>query len=301
MVLDNAGNRIATVHKQATARRHIPNRTFFECHIPPERVSECRQLMSKFGVHFLFVHKNNNYALCVWFWILNGQHVVSWRLRCCTENTSSWRPRRRKKCVVTFFLWWMRYWYLFIFVAATIFDRLQEDEGSPEHSPDYKLKKFNVDGVDIRAQIWDTAGQEKFRNITGAYYRDATGIVLMFDVTNPESFGRVEEWLSEVARYTSSEDCVRVMIVANKIDLDSNRLVPRAEVQEFASRHVLEFRELSAIDPKLDINGFFQSFVEEIERDKPGVYGDKSKDKAKKQPMRKSPATKAPKGCCNIL
>lgn len=53
---------------------------------------------------------------------------------------------------------------------------------------DFKTKTMNIDGKNYRVQVWDTAGQERFRTITPAYYRNAMGVLILFDVTNKKSF-----------------------------------------------------------------------------------------------------------------
>lgn len=63
---------------------------------------------------------------------------------------------------------------------------------------DFKQKLINLDGVPIKLQIWDTAGQERFRTLTTAYYRGAMGILLMYDVTNMESFNNLSYWLRNI-------------------------------------------------------------------------------------------------------
>lgn len=63
---------------------------------------------------------------------------------------------------------------------------------------DFKQKIVNLDGVPIKLQIWDTAGQERFRTLTTAYYRGAMGILLLYDVTNLESFNHITYWLQNI-------------------------------------------------------------------------------------------------------
>jgi len=75
----------------------------------------------------------------------------------------------------------------------------------------------------IKLQIWDTAGQEKFRTITSAYYRGADGIVLVYDVCSQESFNHIPHWLEEVGRYTAEGTCL--FLVGNKAD-KAERVVP---------------------------------------------------------------------------
>jgi len=69
----------------------------------------------------------------------------------------------------------------------------------------------------IKLQIWDTAGQERYRTITNAYYKGADGIIIVFDITQRESFLSIDSWLEEVRKNVG--DDVLIMIFANKSDL----------------------------------------------------------------------------------
>jgi small GTP-binding protein len=71
---------------------------------------------------------------------------------------------------------------------------------------------------------WDTAGQERFRTITSSYYRGAHGIIIVYDVTDQDSFNNVKQWLNEIDRYAS--DNVNKLLVGNKSDLTANKVVP---------------------------------------------------------------------------
>ena len=66
-----------------------------------------------------------------------------------------------------------------------------------------------------RAAQWDTAGQERFRTITSSYYRGAHGIIVVFDVTDQESFNNVKQWLNEIDRYANEN--VNKLLVGNKV------------------------------------------------------------------------------------
>lgn len=111
---------------------------------------------------------------------------------------------------------------------------------------DFKIRTVEQDGKTIKLQIWDTAGQERFRTITSSYYRGAHGIIIVYDITDQESFNNVKQWLSEIDRYAS--DNVNKLLVGNKSDLTSQRAVPYETAKAFADEVGIPFLEASAKD-----------------------------------------------------
>eukprot|EP01033_Poteriospumella_lacustris_P008633 gene8633-6218_t len=109
---------------------------------------------------------------------------------------------------------------------------------------DFKIRTIELDGKTIKLQIWDTAGQERFRTITSSYYRGAHGIIVVYDVTDLESFNNVKQWLHEIDRYAS--DNVNKLLVGNKSDLTTKRAVSFDQAKEFADSLGIEFVETSA-------------------------------------------------------
>lgn len=99
---------------------------------------------------------------------------------------------------------------------------------------DFKIRTIELDGKTIKLQIWDTAGQERFRTITSSYYRGAHGIIVVYDVTDVESFNNVKQWLHEIDRYAC--DNVNKLLVGNKSDLTSKKVVEHATAKEFADQ-----------------------------------------------------------------
>lgn len=96
----------------------------------------------------------------------------------------------------------------------------------------------------IKLQIWDTAGQERFRTITSSYYRGAHGIIVVYDVTDQESFNNVKQWLSEIDRYANEN--VNKLLVGNKSDLTAKKVVDYATAKAFADEIGIPFLETSA-------------------------------------------------------
>ena len=109
---------------------------------------------------------------------------------------------------------------------------------------DFKIRTIQLDGKTIKLQIWDTAGQERFRTITSSYYRGAHGIIVVYDVTDSETFEHVKTWLHEIDRYASEN--VNKLLVGNKCDLTSKRQVETETANEFANGANIPFLETSA-------------------------------------------------------
>ncbi|ESN99910.1 hypothetical protein HELRODRAFT_185778 [Helobdella robusta] len=111
---------------------------------------------------------------------------------------------------------------------------------------DFKIKTLQLDGKNIKLQIWDTAGQERFRTITSSYYRGAHGIIIVYDITDKDSFENIKQWLGEIDRYASEN--VNKLLVGNKCDLVERRIVTQEQAKLFASEQHLDFLETSAKD-----------------------------------------------------
>jgi len=138
---------------------------------------------------------------------------------------------------------------------------LPEDESSATIGVDFRVHKMEVNGKRVKLSIWDTAGQERFRTITSSYYRGAQGIILVYDVSNRESFEALPRWYSELETYVSSS--VVKILVGNKVDKEFSRQVPVAEAQQFASRMSTLFIETSA-KTSVGVKEVFQEVVEKI-------------------------------------
>ena len=114
---------------------------------------------------------------------------------------------------------------------------------------DFKVRKEKIDDTMVKLQIWDTAGQEKFRTITKAYYRGANGILLVFDVTNRDSFNKTKAWMASIKE--SISDPVDIILVGNKADTpddptSGNRVVTKEEGEEMAREFGVPYMETSA-------------------------------------------------------
>jgi len=109
---------------------------------------------------------------------------------------------------------------------------------------DFKVLSFERSGKVVKLQLWDTAGQERFRTITHSYYRGAHGIMIVFDVTNRETFDNVASWMKDVRKFGA--DGVPMVLVGNKCDCETKRVVQAEEGKLLAAELGCRYVETSA-------------------------------------------------------
>lgn len=122
---------------------------------------------------------------------------------------------------------------------------------------EFATKTVRVGERRFKAQIWDTAGQDRFQSLTAAYYRNAVGAMIVYDVTNRASFENVTKWLAQVHEH--SHESLVLVLVGNKCDLahiPNARQVSTLEAARFAAVHSMEFVETSAMDATNVIDAF---------------------------------------------
>ena len=125
---------------------------------------------------------------------------------------------------------------------------------------DFKITNVNIGDKIAKLQIWDTAGQERFRTITTSYYRGAHGIILVYDVTNRESFDNIVNWVDNIERYSKNP---RLILIGNKTDLPNKRVVSYEEALDYSNSLGLSFLETSAKN-NLNIEDIFTKLVHDI-------------------------------------
>ncbi len=128
---------------------------------------------------------------------------------------------------------------------------------------DFSSFDMDVNGKKVKTQFWDTAGQEKYRAIATAYYKNAHGAIIVYDVTRQETFKNVEKWLKELRE--NGESSMRIIVIGNKSDLDEHRQVSSEEGTKFSQAMGLFFLETSAkTNPEEGVNKAFRILVEEV-------------------------------------
>ncbi|ELP88906.1 hypothetical protein EIN_476180 [Entamoeba invadens IP1] len=106
-------------------------------------------------------------------------------------------------------------------------------------------KKVTVDQITYSVQVYDTMGQEKFRSGIDSYYRGCNGALFVYDITMPSSFKAVEEWVNTMKQ--KGDATTSFVLVGNKEDLATNRMVSIEEGQELAKKIGCPYIECSAL------------------------------------------------------
>jgi small GTP-binding protein len=109
---------------------------------------------------------------------------------------------------------------------------------------DFKTKYIAIEGTPVKLQIWDTAGQEKFRSITRAYYRGAHGILVVFDISRRDTFNQTKMWIDSIRDSQAEASSIDVILIGNKCDLV--RAVTKEEAEELAKSYGIQYFETSA-------------------------------------------------------
>jgi Ras-related protein Rab-6A len=131
---------------------------------------------------------------------------------------------------------------------TSILSRFRYGSFEPEYMPtlgiDFFTKNLFFEDKTIRLILWDTAGQERFRSLIPSYLKNADCIIIVFDLTNKESFTSLNKWLSD-AKNNASEGTIYVLC-GNKSDLKEKRMVSDKEINEYVKNNELIYNECSA-------------------------------------------------------
>lgn len=129
---------------------------------------------------------------------------------------------------------------------------------------DFKTKLFQINSEEIlKLQIWDTAGQDKFKCITKNYFRGTNAIILIYDITSKSSFKNIKNWLAQIKEILADE--ALVILVGNKCDLENERLITLEQGLMLANEYKLSFFESSAKE-NISIKEIFEHLIIEMLR-----------------------------------
>ena len=131
-------------------------------------------------------------------------------------------------------------------ILTRYFDNKFNGDNKSTLGIEFKTTIINKNGNNFKLQIWDTTGQERFKSITQNYFRDADGLLFIFDVTNKESFDSLSEWI-EISNNSNSKKYKKILI-GNKIDLRDQRIIDEEnDIKPFEKTYDIDrFLEVSA-------------------------------------------------------
>jgi small GTP-binding protein len=147
----------------------------------------------------------------------------------------------------------------------------------------WHLHTEEFQGERIQLQIWDTAGQERYRSLGPLYYRNAVVAIVVYDITNPESFGSLSGWIDAYRAVAGPNGCV--FVVGNKTDLEANRQVTFDEASDWAKVRGYVFYETSA-KTAYGVTNLFRAVAAQVAASRKQIAG------------MEEPKALESKGCC---
>ena len=129
---------------------------------------------------------------------------------------------------------------------------------------EYKDKYVKRGNFNIRLSIWDTAGQERFRSITKNIYRNANGVLFVYDITNKKSFENIRNWIKDTQRIDKD---IKGIILGNKIDLNNIKEVGKDYLEDLGAKFKMPVLEVSAKD-NINVVEVFNLIIDELLKDK---------------------------------
>jgi small GTP-binding protein len=154
---------------------------------------------------------------------------------------------------------------------------------------DFKFKNLRLNDRIIKLQIWDTAGQDKYKSLTKNYFKGSDGVIVMYDITNPSSFNDSKVWINQIKDNIKSS--IPIMLIANKIDQPQSPELSKSAGIDLAKIHGLSFFETSA---KLNTN-VTEAFIELARL---LILNSGYNKKKRGLTLKEDGTSKSSKGCC---
>lgn len=148
---------------------------------------------------------------------------------------------------------------------SNLLSRFIANEFSNENKPtlgvEFGTKILQTREKLVKIQIWDTAGQEKYKSITNSYYVNSKGAIVVFDLSRKSSFDNTDKWIKDVLEITGKE--ISLILVGNKTDLTDNRVIEYNESLEKAKKYNIQYKETSALNGE-NVKEVFQILTDSI-------------------------------------
>ncbi|KAJ5070763.1 ras-related protein rab-1a [Anaeramoeba ignava] len=126
---------------------------------------------------------------------------------------------------------------------------------------EFKIKTIEMNEKIYKFLVWDTAGAERFRAVTRSYYRGAHGIMVIYDVTNQDSFDNLKIWIQQIQAFAN--DNVNIMLIGAKSDLVSKKVIDTETGEKFAEQLGIPFFETSSKE-NINVNEAFETFFKQV-------------------------------------
>ena len=156
---------------------------------------------------------------------------------------------------------------------------------------DFQEKTVNIDKKKVKIQIWDTAGEERFRNIAKNYFNQSDGFLIVYDITDKNTLEKLDFWYDQIK--LNAPENIKYVLVGNKCDLEEQREITKDEGINRSKKYKCNFFETSAKE-NINVNEIFQCLVNEIYK---GISNNESRNRTASQVLKKQKIIKK-KSCC---
>ena len=161
--------------------------------------------------------------------------------------------------------------------------------------PAFSQKDITYKRREISLDIWDTAGQERYHSLSPLFYRDSEAGIVVFDITDLESFQKANKWIGELKQARGEN--VFIVLAGNKCDLEDKRVVDKAEAQKLASKYNAPYFETSALKNE-NIEAVFNSICNFLVEKKPPTTSNEPSKSLKSSIQFQDEETKQKSNCC---
>ncbi|XP_074018795.1 ras-related protein Rab-5C isoform X2 [Numenius arquata] len=129
-----------------------------------------------------------------------------------------------------------------------------------------QFHEYQESTIGVKFEIWDTAGQERYHSLAPMYYRGAQAAIVVYDITNTDTFVRAKNWVKELQRQASPN--IVIALAGNKADLATKRAVDFQDAQTYADDNSLLFMETSA-KTAMNVNEIFMAIAKKLPKNEP--------------------------------